>query len=48
MVYRKALKSDCVFIAECLKDILSLHARGRKDIFKNCGGKYTADDIEKC
>lgn len=47
MVYRKALKSDCIFISECLKDILSLHAKGRADIFKNCGGKYTADDIEK-
>lgn len=47
MLYRKALKSDSLFIAECLKDILSLHARGREDIFKNCGGKYTALDIEK-
>ncbi len=47
MLFRKAQKSDSLFIAECLKDILSLHARGREDIFKNCGGKYTACDIEK-
>ena len=47
MLYRKAQRSDSVFIAECLKDILSLHARGREDIFKDCGGKYTAFDIEK-
>ena len=45
MVYRKALKSDCLFISECLKDILSLHAKGRADIFKNCGGKYKIIDV---
>ena len=47
MLFRKAVKNDSAFIAESLKAILSLHAKGREDIFKNCGGKYTALDIEK-
>ncbi len=46
MLYRKALKTDTLFIAECLKDILALHANGREDIFNLAGGKYTASDIE--
>ena len=46
MLFRKAEKSDSLFIAMCLEDILALHAKGREDIFKGCGGKYTAYDIE--
>ena len=42
MLFRKAEKSDSLFIAMCLEDILALHAKGREDIFKGCGGKYTA------
>lgn len=46
MLFRKAVKDDSAFIAESLKAILSLHAKGREDIFRSSGAKYTAEDIE--
>lgn len=46
MLFRKAVKYDSAFIAESLKAILSLHAKGREDIFRSSGAKYTAEDIE--
>ena len=45
MLFRKAVKDDSAFIAESLKAILSLHAKGREDIFRSSGAKYTAEDI---
>ena len=40
MIFRRALPEDTSFIAEALKDILILHARGREDIFRSTGAKY--------
>lgn len=45
MLFRKALPEDALFIAEALKDILALHARGREDIFRSTGAKYKKDAV---
>lgn len=47
MLFRKANKEDCLFIAEALKDILALHANGRGDIFRSAGAKYDKCSVEK-
>ena len=47
MLFRKANKEDCTFIAESLKDILALHASGRGDIFRSSGAKYDKNAVEK-
>ncbi len=44
-IIRDAETSDCDRIAELLVGILKLHARGREDIFCDCGAKYSADDV---
>ena len=45
MMFRKALPEDAAFIAEALKDILALHARGREDIFRSNGAKYNESAV---
>ncbi len=46
MIFRKAQKEDCPFIAEALKDILKIHCSGREDIFRNIGAKYSCEQVE--
>ncbi len=44
-IIRPAEKKDADQIAELLVGILKLHADGRPDIFRDCGAKYSSEDV---
>lgn len=45
MVIRKAIPNDVDKIYSLLEGVLSLHAKGRPDIFNQCGSKYNREQI---
>ena len=47
LIVRKAQPGDIPFILDLLDQIRDLHHRGRPDVFKDNGTKYTAADLEE-
>ena len=44
---RKAEEADIPFIIDLLDQIRDLHHRGRPDVFKDTGTKYTAEELKR-